>query len=127
MNGWFSPRASDGFSGASVMLVSTATAGPDDTTKVIGVPGGTEEPMAGTVRITEPKGTVLLASITVGPTTKPAATIAACASASVRPLTSGISTGVGPNDTTRSTDDPGGTIVPSTGADRITCPAGTLA
>ena len=64
--------------------------------------------------------------VVTAPTTRPAPTIAASASACGNPMTSGTRTGAGPKDTTRSTALPGATGVPPVGSWLITEPAGTV-
>ena len=76
--------------------------------------------------MTVPAGTVELVCWVIDPTVSPALLSAVAAPLWARPTTLGTTTGAGPDDTTRSTAEPGATDAPAAGFWRMTVPAGTV-
>src|ERR671925_518511 len=94
----------------------TATCGsPDETTSATALPTVTDTPASGDWLITEPAGTVMLASVVMAPTTRFAPVIAADAAACVSPTTCGTATCGRPDETTSATAPPIGTDTPASG------------
>ncbi len=90
-------------------------AGPDDTTRSTAEPGATDAPAVGFWLMTVPAGTVELVCWVIDPTVSPALLSAVAAPLWARPTTLGTTTGAGPDDTTRSTAEPGATDAPAAG------------
>ena len=81
----------------SPTTAGTATGlGPVLTTRLTAEPSSTSLPAGGSVFTASPAGTLALLRASVAPTTRPAPLMAATASASGRPLTSGTTVSGGP-------------------------------
>jgi hypothetical protein len=108
----------------STVGTPTTGAGPLEMTRAIAVDGATDAPAAGFSLITDPAGTVALFAVVVAPTLSPAAAIADCALACVRPTTFGTVTSAGPSETVNATGLDAATDTPNPGLWLSTCPAG---
>src|SRR5262245_15420159 len=121
----------------AVFLVAPTTSGtitnggPVETTRITVEPTATVAPAAGACETMWAAGTVIEDCVVcpaMGSSTSPCPSTAALAAGYSSPITPGTKTvDPDPDDTTRLTAEPSGTVVPATGACEMTTPAGTVA
>ena len=99
---------------------------PIDTIKLTPVPERNRRAAAGSWLMIFPAARVVLGAVVTVPMFKPRPLIALCAAAWVCPTTLGTVAVSGPEEMTRLTAAPAGTLVPADMPWLITCPAGTV-